>query len=847
MKSLSSLAVGLLIGLVPAPAAFAAAEPEANLVYFSPYPAQPEQVRTNRDVVRWRLGDELFDEGPCFEGVPFPVLVGTTQQVAAVNRMLAVSVQTFGPLRGYDAVCPQFCAPEPEPALGAINVTNGYHDEEAVASLLTQFESNFPTLAKKIQIGATTLGRPIWALKISDNVATEEPEPRVVIDANIHAREFAPPEVALDVIWQLLYGYTNNATFASWVDGMEIYVIPCLNPDGRYCCDTISTSWRKNGRDNNRDGTMTYSTDGVDLNRNSSFYWGSDNSGSSPTVSSDSYRGPSPASEPEIQAYDALLQRVRPGFTLTLHSYDGSFYGPYGDYNVDMPTPDPFKALGTNVARVCTNDDNSAYVFYSGPEFGYTVNGDRTDSNYGLYGILGFGAEIGVSGFQPTYSVTRDQLVPGLRRGWQLFLAAAHTNWPKVRGWSTDPLTGQPAPVRIHSLNLTSRPNDEHWTSRADGFFECPLPTAGTYRIVFAPLDQPSLAVTQTLVVSSTARSTNLAFAVAPVLGPLDAGGLLTWSNQSENGTMLLEGAEDLAGSWLPQLALTTTGRAGQATLPTNAAPFLRAHAAPRVFAANTNLVWIPSGSFQMGADGSADTNEAPAAAIHVDGFAIDAREITYTNWAMVRRWAMTNGYYFATGQCGAVSGGGAAASSNHPVVKIGWYDAIKFCNARSQFEGLQPAYYVTAGQTNVYKSNVVSLSSACVNWDANGYRLPTEAEWEKAARGGFTGQEYPWGDSIAASNALYASVGTSNVASYAANGYGLRDAAGNAAEWCWDWSGSYTNRTAANPLGPATGTVRVVRGGSWSNVAAGLRCAARASLAPASSNAVVGLRCVRP
>ena len=844
-----------LLFLWTATASFASESTEETRVYFSPHPARPEQVRTARDIVQWRLAGQLFDEGPCIEGVPFPVLVGTTQQIATVNRMLSTSVPTFGPVRGYESLLPQFCAPTPEPGLSAINITNGYHDEEAVAALLTQFQTNFPALAQKIQIGSTHWGRAIWALKISDHVATEEPEPRVVFDANIHAREYAGPEVALDIIWQLLYGYATNATFASWVDGMEIYVIPCLNPDGRHYCDSLDSDWRKNGRDNNRSGTITAAADGVDLNRNSPYSWGSDNEGSSSTPGDDTYRGPSPASEPEIQAYDALLQRTRPAFTFSIHSYMGSYYGPLGDYTLVMPDPDPFKPLGTNVARICTNEDNSTYTYLSGPEFGYTVNGDRVDSNFGLYGIHSIGVELGSdsAGFQPTYATTRDKLVPGVRRGWQKFLSAAHTNWPKVRGWSLDAATGQPAPVRLHSLNLTVRANDEHWTSRSDGFFECPLPTAGTYRIVVSPLGQPSLATTQTIAIGSTAKTTNLTFGTSPLLGAPDTNGWISWSNQNENGLAVLESAPAPDAPWLPLLALSTTGRVGQALPPPSSSNrHLRVRSSPRRFFPNTNMVGtnmvcIPSGAFRMGADGSAETNERPAVAIHLDAFAIDANEITYTNWFKVRRWALTNGYFFATGQCGVVSGGGRASSSNHPVVKVGWHDAIKWCNARSQLEGLLPAYYTTPAQTNIYKSNTVDLTAACVNWTANGYRLPTEAEWEKAARGGFTGPDYPWGASLAATNARFGvAAGTTNAGAYPPNGYGLRDAAGNAAEWCWDWFGSYSNRAAANPTGPATGTARVVRGGSWSNDASILRCAARASLAPASSNTVVGFRCVR-
>ena len=855
MRSVFPIGLFAAAVLLSASALFASSAPKETRVYFSPYPARPEQVRTGRDLVQWRLNGQLFDEGPCLEGVPFPVLVGTPEQVQSLAQLHSTAFQTFGNVRGYQDLFPESSAPAPLAGMkAAINITNGYHDEEAVAALLLQFQTNFPALAQRIQIGSTHWQRPIWALKISDNVATEETEPRIVFDANIHAREYAGPEVALDIIWQLLYGYTNNAAFASWVDNLEIYVIPCLNPDGRYFCDTVSSNWRKNGRDNNRSGTMTDGTDGVDLNRNSAYYWGSDNTGSSATSSDINYRGPSPASEPEIQAYDALLQRLRPAYTFSIHSYMGVYYGPLGDYNLDMPAPDPFKPLGTNVARVCTNEDNSAYTYLSGPEFGYTVNGDRVDSNYGLYGIQAIGIELGSesAGFQPTYATTRDLIVPRVRLGWQKFLAAAHTNWPKIRGWSLDATNGAPAPVRIHSLNLTNRPNDEHWTSRADGFYECPLPTAGTYRVVFAPLGQASLVTTQSIVVGTTAKSTNLVFDVAPELGAPATNGIQTWSNQNENGTAILEYTVFPEGPWLPLMALATSGRTGQAELPASATTrYVRVRTSPRLVtpATNlltTNLVFVPSGAFRMGTDGAADTNEQPAAAIHLDGYYIDAREVTFTNWTRVRIWATNNGYSFGAGQRGS---GGAAAASNHPVVNVTWHDAAKWCNARSQLEGLLPAYYTTAGQTNIYKSNTVDLTAACVNWTANGYRLPTEAEWEKAARGGFTDREYPWGDAIAASNANYSASGingTTNVALYPANGYGLRDAAGNAAEWCWDWSGSYTNRTSSNPTGPTSGTVRIVRGGSWSNAAASLRCAARTNLPPAASNTVVSLRCLR-
>ena len=170
---------------------------------------------------------------------------------------------------------------------------------------------------------------------------------------------------------------------------------------------------------------------------------------------------------------------------------------------------------------------------------------------------------------------------------------------------------------------------------------------------------------------------------------------------------------------------------------------------------------------------------------------------------------------------------------------------------------------------TQVYTNGEVS---PYVNWSANGYRLPTEAEWEKAARGGLSGQRFPWSLTISESQAnYYADPGgysydlgpytgyntnfdiggypyTSPVGYFAPNGYGLYDMAGNLWEWCWDWYGTpYGQPTTNNPTGPASGSYRVLRGGSWYAYASIARCANRFGYYyPNGADYGWGFRCVR-
>ncbi|MEZ4965991.1 MAG: SUMF1/EgtB/PvdO family nonheme iron enzyme [Saprospiraceae bacterium] len=232
------------------------------------------------------------------------------------------------------------------------------------------------------------------------------------------------------------------------------------------------------------------------------------------------------------------------------------------------------------------------------------------------------------------------------------------------------------------------------------------------------------------------------------------------------------------------------------------------------------DMVPVEGGTMQMGFE----KGEEKGHKVTVDSFQIARTQVTWWQYYL---------YCRATGrEMPAAPGWGRIG--NHPVVNVSWYDAVEYANWVSERRGYIPVYEINKERKDPNNKNGYDDQKWTVTLrkDADGLRLPTEAEWEFAARGGnpSKGFVYSGSDNIdeAGWHSNNAESKTHPVAEKKANELGLYDMSGNVDEWCWDWHGDYPSAAQTNPTGPASGSVRVFRGGSWDGDADGCRVAVR-------------------
>ncbi len=261
---------------------------------------------------------------------------------------------------------------------------------------------------------------------------------------------------------------------------------------------------------------------------------------------------------------------------------------------------------------------------------------------------------------------------------------------------------------------------------------------------------------------------------------------------------------------------------------------------------------YIPSGAFKMGLTGDLQTGGIPAA-VHVvqlrHGFYMARKETIQKDWNRLMGNHPSN-----------------FKSPHRPVERVTWFDAVIYCNRLSIERNLKPCYYSDEKYYHIFEGTP-PVRSGTVFWNrrANGYRLPTEAEWEYACRAG-SGKHYSWGNQWNCANGMAENDtvaseddcvryyirhklqpdATAIAGSFPPNRFGLFDMHGNVAEWCWDWAANYDMRWSVDPIGPKTGKYRIVRGGSWNDLAKNCASGARGIMEPGERDSMTGFRVCR-
>ncbi len=400
-------------------------------------------------------------------------------------------------------------------AAGATAVPPGYPNLAEILNSLATAAATYPAICEFVDLTArygtppTVEGRHLYALKISDNVSVEEDEPAFLLVADHHAREIVTPVIALHAVTELTSSYGSDPAITALVDANEIWIAPVWNPDGYEHVFNINNLWRKNRR--------VFATGvGVDINRNYPQGWSNACSGST-SPSSETYKGPAPASEAETQTMIAWSLDQRFAKVIDYHSSGRELLRGYACWT------HPFDAYLDGEAAAI-----SLASGYGGVTRDPSADGEHYQWQFATMGAYAFLAETHTE-FQPSYTSAQTEAAlvwPGAL--WMLDRAIP------LWGHVTDAVTGSPVVAAIQYEGVAFQHGEENQSGGADGRYHAFLP-AGTYSIRFTADGYEPLVIPGVQVAS--AASTRLDAALTPesaaIAADSPAGGAIAVSWQS--------------------------------------------------------------------------------------------------------------------------------------------------------------------------------------------------------------------------------------------------------------------------------------------------------------------------
>jgi hypothetical protein len=391
---------------------------------------------------------------------------------------------------------PPACAQEPDPR---------YWRLAEIAAAFDAWSAAYPDIFHQTSLGESGQGTPILMARISDHASLNEAEPAIIFHAAQHANECNGTGAVMRQMATLLEGYGSDPAVTARVDGLELWFIPVLNPDGHGYVFSGAASWdqwRKTLRDNNQNGLVDFPYDGVDLNRNWDWFW-QENENDQP--SDDYYKGPMPWSEAEALVLRMFVPAKRPVLVVDYHSPATINWASYIFYPWvsthgwgESPDFEIAQALANGWATATRDEANQPYHSI----YGYDTLPKEQNWIYGRTGILTF--EMEISDHCWWTGATVDTIAARVARG-STYVLDRVLNGPGIRGRVTDATTGQPLVAEVQIAELHSPEVGPRFSEAHFGQFYR-LTATGDYTVIVSRRDY--LPETHTVTVSANAWTT---------------------------------------------------------------------------------------------------------------------------------------------------------------------------------------------------------------------------------------------------------------------------------------------------------------------------------------------------